>query len=56
MGRISREKSAALIKVGLHYCSRYRNLVKYNPEFCGKCPHNGLRGAGVDADPSETCF
>jgi len=28
---------------GLHYCSNYRNLVRFNPEFCAYCPHNGLK-------------
>ena len=35
-------------KRGLHYCSYYDNLVKYNPNFCGKCPHNGFRPRGDD--------
>ena len=28
---------------GLHHCRYYDNLVKYNPNLCGKCPHYGLR-------------
>lgn len=31
------------INVGLHICKRYKNLVKYNPEFCANCPFNGLK-------------
>jgi len=23
--------------------------VKYNPEFCGKCEHNGIRGKDAPA-------
>ncbi len=42
-----------LARLGLHFCRHYQNLVKYNPEFCGKCPHNGLRRLTT---PSETCF
>jgi len=37
------EKRERLRQEGLHYCSHYRNLVRWNPEFCGKCPHNGLK-------------
>lgn len=29
--------------LGLHFCKRYRNIVRYDPEFCGSCPFNGLR-------------
>ena len=35
-------------KRGLHHCRYYDNLVKYNPNFCGKCPHNGIRLRGDD--------
>lgn len=28
---------------GLHFCTQYNNLVRFNPKFCGKCPHNGLK-------------
>jgi regulator of replication initiation timing len=38
-----REKALRLIKSGLHFCNRYNNLVRYNPEFCGNCEHNGFR-------------
>jgi len=52
-GKERREKLTCL---GLHFCRRYGNLVRYNPEFCGRCPFNGLRRApGVDS-PGETCF
>lgn len=46
------KKRGRLFSVGLHFCRRYRNMVRYNPEFCGNCPFNGLR----DAPSSETCF
>ena len=35
-------------KRGLHHCSYYDNLVKYNPTLCGKCPYNGFRPRGDD--------
>ncbi len=38
-----REKALRLIKSGLHFCSRYNNLVRFNPGLCGKCEHNGFR-------------
>jgi len=37
------EKANKLIKSGLHFCNQYQNIVKYNPELCDKCEHNGLR-------------
>ena len=40
---------------GLHHCRYYDNLVKYNPTFCGKCPHNGFMKLD-DAQGSDTCF
>jgi len=36
-------KRKRMIRIGLHFCKLYRNLVKYNPEFCDSCPFNGLR-------------
>jgi hypothetical protein len=39
------EKQDKLIQVGLHFCRRYMNLVRYNPEFCARCSFNGLREA-----------
>lgn len=45
-----------LNSVGLHFCKLYKNLVRYNPEFCGRCPFNGLRDASGAASSSETCF
>lgn len=50
------EKRVRLIRVGLHFCRRYRNLVRYNSEFCGRCPFNGLRDASGDSLSSEMCF
>ena len=29
--------------LGLHFCGRYRNLVRFDPEFCGSCPFNGMK-------------
>jgi len=29
-----------LRSIGLHYCSRYRNIVRFDRELCGKCPYN----------------
>jgi len=50
------DKREKLRRVGLHYCGRYRNVVRYNPDFCGACQHCGLRKR-PDGDPSsETCF
>ena len=37
------EERRRVRQVGLHYCSNYRNLVRFNPEFCASCPHNGLK-------------
>lgn len=49
-------RAAELAKVGLHFCRYYRNLVRYDPEFCGKCPHNGLKRLTEGATSSDTCF
>ncbi len=27
---------------GLHFCKHYNNVVRFNPQLCGKCPHSGL--------------
>jgi hypothetical protein len=50
------ERRERLKRVGLHFCSRYRNLVRFDPEFCGRCPFNGLRDGSGAAPGSETCF
>lgn len=42
-GTENAEKTRRLLSLGLHFCRHYKNLVKFNPEFCGRCPHNGLR-------------
>ncbi len=55
-GEHDNERRERLASVGLHFCRRYRNVVRYNPEFCGKCPFNGLRPSPSDPDGSETCF
>ena len=47
MGDEQREKALRLIKSGLHFCDMYNNLVKYNPELCGKCEHNGFRSMRI---------
>ncbi|MGD0802585.1 MAG: hypothetical protein ABSA11_00725 [Candidatus Bathyarchaeia archaeon] len=28
---------------GLHFCTQYNNIVIFNPKFCGKCPHSGVK-------------
>ncbi|UCH57815.1 MAG: hypothetical protein JSV18_02615 [Candidatus Bathyarchaeota archaeon] len=38
-----------LLRSGLHFCSHYKNLVKYNLEFCGGCPYNGLKTSQEEA-------
>jgi len=50
------ERRGRLNRVGLHLCKRYKNLVRFNPVFCGRCPFNGLRDALGVAPRSETCF
>ncbi len=42
-GTENAEKTRRFLSSGLHFCRHYKNLVKFNPEFCGRCPHNGLR-------------
>ena len=42
-----RETALRLIRSGLHFCDRYDNIVRYNPELCGNCEHNGLRSQRV---------
>jgi hypothetical protein len=49
--KVATEKAA----LGLHFCKRYQNLVRYDPEFCGACPFNGLRPLKKEDTP-ETCF
>lgn len=39
----SDEKQRKLRQMGLHYCSYYKNLVRWNHDFCSRCPHNGRR-------------
>jgi hypothetical protein len=51
--RVKRASEKA--SLGLHFCRRYQNLVRYNPEFCGACPFNGLRPL-AEEDTPETCF
>ena len=41
------EKALRLIKSGLHFCRKYDNLVRYNPELCGDCEHNGFRSESI---------
>ncbi len=47
MDEETREKAMRLIKSGLHFCSKYDNLVRYNSELCGGCEHNGFRTTGT---------
>jgi hypothetical protein len=37
MRKLTEEKKRALKSMGLHYCRYYRNIVRFNPDFCGKC-------------------
>lgn len=39
------EEHDKLIRFGLHFCRRYKNLVRFDPDFCARCPFNGLRNA-----------
>ncbi len=41
---------------GLHHCRYYDNLVKYNPNLCGKCPHNGFRPREDDGEDVDISF
>lgn len=41
---------------GLHHCRYYDNLVRYNPNLCGKCSHSGFRPREVDGEDADTCF
>ena len=50
------DKESKISIRGLHHCSYYDNLVKYNPTLCGKCPHNGFRPRNDDEEGSDTCF
>ena len=40
MVNIAEEK---IKNIGLHFCTQYNNIVRFNPKFCGKCPHSGLK-------------
>lgn len=44
------KKTRRLLSSGLHFCRYYENLVRFDPEFCDKCPHNGLRPQTKDTD------
>ncbi|MCW4051555.1 MAG: hypothetical protein NWE89_17685 [Candidatus Bathyarchaeota archaeon] len=33
------DKKLRLKIVGLHYCTLYENVVRYNAPACHKCPH-----------------
>lgn len=41
--RTLEERMRVYRETGLHYCSNYNNLVKFNEDYCPKCPYNGLR-------------
>lgn len=41
--KVDLEKRVTKNKVGLHFCRRYRNLVRYDPNFCKTCSFNGLK-------------
>ncbi|MCW3992061.1 MAG: hypothetical protein NWE79_05085 [Candidatus Bathyarchaeota archaeon] len=42
--------------MGLHFCSRYSNLVRFDPVFCGRCPFNGMKAASRAPRSSGTRF
>lgn len=42
--------------LGLHFCAHYRNLVRFDPIFCGSCPFNGLKAASGAPRRSGTRF
>ena len=46
------DKHEKLIRVGLHFCRRYKNLVRFDSEFCARCPFNGLGDASAVAPRS----
>ena len=48
----SRERQKRVASIGLHFCSYYKNLVRYNAEFCARCPFNGLRDTSA-SDPNS---
>ncbi len=37
------DKTLRLVNYGLHFCRKYDNLVRYNPELCGDCEYNDFR-------------
>lgn len=45
-----------LIRIDLRFGRRYVNLVRFDPEFCGRYPFNGLREASDTSPHPETCF
>jgi hypothetical protein len=55
MNRRKSKDESDKASLGLHFCRHYQNLVRYDPEFCGACPFNGLRPLKGDDTP-ETCF
>lgn len=40
-GEGNRDDEKMLIRFGLHFCRRYANLVRYDPDFCSSCPFEG---------------
>jgi hypothetical protein len=34
------KKKKSKIRLGLHYCSFYNNIVRYSPDLCSKCKNN----------------
>lgn len=36
------DRHEKLVRIGLHFCRRYKNLVRFDSEFCARCPFNGL--------------
>ena len=39
--KMDHEKRIKMNNIGLHFCRRYRNLVRYDPNFCKTCSFFG---------------
>lgn len=34
-------------RYGLHFCRRYANLVRYDPDLCSACPFEGSEDRAI---------
>lgn len=50
---MGKDERTRLKSMGLHYCSYYQNIVKWNPEFCGSCPYNGRNNEKEIEEPAK---